>query len=94
MAKYNLGKVKIEPMLVAGCVFWGLRYITINNQIMKKKIVRASEELGSFCGGDMFFREQKSRFPSIFFFFSPGSRGKVLRLRLKSHNCLCYVYCS
>ena len=24
VAKCNLGKVKIEPILVAGCVFWGL----------------------------------------------------------------------
>ena len=23
MAKCNLGKVKIEPMIVVGCVFWG-----------------------------------------------------------------------
>ena len=25
VAKCNLGKVKIEPMLVASCVLWGLR---------------------------------------------------------------------
>ena len=28
VAKGNLGKVKIEPMLVAGCVLWGQRIIT------------------------------------------------------------------
>ena len=25
VAKCNLGKVKIEPMLVTGCVLWGQR---------------------------------------------------------------------
>ena len=29
VAKCNLGKVKIEPMLVAGCVLWGQRITPI-----------------------------------------------------------------
>ena len=37
MAKCNLGKVKIKPMLVAGCIFWG--QITLEVHVTRCRVV-------------------------------------------------------